>query len=196
MTKFGVITEFRGEYAWLSNFHRAPVHVTFNLPEEGLQEPPKGVLTRFCFQTVEAAYIACKSTDAKWWRYCASLGSSRQEVAELKAAARSYEQEDANWLRPHWDVLKVAVMHDLLCQKFENEELAALLKGTVGMVIEEGNTWKDDFWGIDRNRRPQRGLNMLGKLIMEIRDALLETGEPYGRHAPTLRGYLCGTNRG
>lgn len=189
MTKFGVITEFRGEYAWLSNFHPAQVQVTFHCPEE------EELLT-FPFQTVEAAYIACKSTDAKWWDYCSRKGSDRISVAGLKTTAKTLEQEDPNWLRADWDVLKAAVMHDLLCQKFLDKPLADLLKGTVGMVIEEGNTWKDDFWGIDRNRRPERGLNILGKLLMLVRSNLLEHGRPYGYQDPTLRGHLRGFNRG
>lgn len=189
MAKFGVITEFRGEYAWLSNFYPAQVQVTFFCQE-------RQALMRFPFQTVEAAYIACKSTDSKWWRHCSSIGSDRVSVAELKGLAKAHEQEDANWLRPHWDVLKVTVMHDLLCQKFEHEALANLLKETVGMVIEEGNTWKDDFWGIDRNRRPQRGLNMLGKLLMLVRDSLIESRDPYTYIGPILGGHLRGFNRG
>lgn len=193
MAHFGVVTEYRGEYAWLSNFHPVPVHVTFNVEVEGHLK--RCYLTQLSFNTVEAAYIACKSTDSRWWKHCAETGSDRQSVAALKQEAKELEQEDPDWLRPHWDALRVSIMFNLLCEKFSNSELAKLLKGTVGLVLEEGNTWKDDFWGIDRNRRPQRGLNMLGKLHMLIRDNLIAHGNPYGNY-PTLRGYLDGFNRG
>ena len=38
--------------------------------------------------------------------------------------------------------------------------------------IEEGNWWKDKFWGVDIKTR--QGENHLGKLIMKIRKSLQE----------------------
>ncbi len=69
----------------------------------------------------------------------------------------------------HWDDERVDCMVTLLWQKFSlNPECATLLKQTNDMVLVEGNTWGDTFWGICNGM----GRNMLGRLLMAVRDEL------------------------
>lgn len=67
-------------------------------------------------------------------------------------------------LRTDWDEVKVDVMRDVLKAKFKGRLLAKLRNVKVGIV--EDNHWGDRYWGVCNGV----GENMLGKLLMEIRD--------------------------
>ena len=173
-----VVKEFRGHYAFLSNF--AAVRIECQILVDA-------VLETYVFHSVEAAYIAHKSANPGWWHQCSKVDPNRAAIAELKQAGQKVE------CLPHWDILKDAVMFDLLAQKFSQADYKGMLLDTVGMTLEEGNTWKDDYWGIDRNRRPERGLNKLGKMLMMIRDNLQHYDDARGPLGPTMRGFYRGT---
>ncbi|MFM7853305.1 MAG: NADAR domain-containing protein [Flammeovirgaceae bacterium] len=64
------------------------------------------------------------------------------------------------------------VMQGCLRDKFQQEPYKSLLINTGDLYIQEGNRWGDKFWGVDL--RTGKGLNTLGKLIMEIREELKE----------------------
>lgn len=187
---FGTVKEFRGKYAFLSNF--APCHI-----EVQVTYPASNGLTLvFPFSSVESAYHAHKNPSQAWWAECAAA-TGREAISELKAKATALACHEHGWLREDWDVIKVPVMYQLLCSKFSDPYYEVPLLETVGMVLEEGNTWKDDFWGIDRNRRPQRGLNILGKMLMKIRTNLINTGNCAAPGDPVLSGGLYrGTHTG
>jgi predicted NAD-dependent protein-ADP-ribosyltransferase YbiA (DUF1768 family) len=67
-------------------------------------------------------------------------------------------------LRPDWEAVKVDVMRSVLKCKFKGE-LLERLKSVEEDIIEH-NTWGDTFWGVCNGR----GDNVLGKLLMELRD--------------------------
>jgi len=71
-------------------------------------------------------------------------------------------------LREDWEDIKVDVMRDILWAKFSNTDLSTKLLSTGERHLIEGNNWHDDFWGMHSHK----GKNMLGKLLMEIRDEL------------------------
>ena len=71
-------------------------------------------------------------------------------------------------LRPDWESVKVSIMKELLRQKFGHPKYNSMLKETIGEEIVEGNTHGDTFWGVCKGK----GDNMLGKLIMEIREEM------------------------
>tara|TARA_Y100001963_G_C6403607_1_gene275243 strand:- start:57 stop:455 length:399 start_codon:yes stop_codon:yes gene_type:complete len=68
-------------------------------------------------------------------------------------------------LRSDWHEVKVDVMKSILESKFSNPELLNKLKAVKGEIVED-NHWGDRYWG----RCNGVGKNMLGKLLMEIRD--------------------------
>lgn len=61
-------------------------------------------------------------------------------------------------------------MRALLEQKFRTPTYRKLLLDTNQRTISEGNYWNDDYWGV--NLKTNRGLNLLGKMIMDIRSDL------------------------
>ena len=64
-------------------------------------------------------------------------------------------------------------MRKVLEYKFENPELRAKLLDTGDRELIEANTWHDTYWGVDK--WSGKGHNMLGKLLMKLRDELRET---------------------
>ena len=135
--------QFKGEYAWLSNF--APVEIEY----EGRTYP-----------SLEHAYQAARSIDPSWKDYCASGVSSGNVKRKSKNIIYS-----ADWME-----VRVAVMKELCIKKYADPDYKAKLLATGSLEIIEGNTWGDTFWGVDI--RTGEGLNILGKIIMEIRSSL------------------------
>lgn len=138
-----MITEFQGQYRWLSNFWRSPI-----------------LYERIKYPTVEHAYQAAKSTNYEYKKMIATLPTP----GDAKRAGREAT------LRPDWEKIKVDVMRALLWIKFQGPELRAKLLATGDEVLQEGNRWRDVFWGVDI--KTGRGENTLGKLLMSIREAV------------------------
>lgn len=74
-------------------------------------------------------------------------------------------------LRPDWEQVKVGVMEEIVRSKFtQHPELAAKLLATGDKVLVEGNHWGDTCWGVDT--RTGQGENLLGKILMKVREEL------------------------
>jgi ribA/ribD-fused uncharacterized protein len=74
-------------------------------------------------------------------------------------------------IRDDWEQNKVKIMKDILMIKFSDTKLKKLLLDTQNKIIIE-NSPRDDFWGIGKKKE---GKNMLGKLLMEVRENLKES---------------------
>jgi len=141
---------FKDEYDFLSNFYQAPMlwHGAF-------------------WPTVEHAFQAAKCVhpeDEEIIRACSTPGKA-------KVIGRSV------LLRPDWEKVKVDVMTELVILKFNPARpghLAAALRATETMPLEEGNYWHDNFWGNcycdECLNKP--GENVLGIILMEVRKDL------------------------
>lgn len=70
-----------------------------------------------------------------------------------------------------WDEIKVDMMMQVLRAKFKNPIFKAALLDTGDNIIEE-NSYYDLYWGNGGNTG--KGLNMLGKCLMKLRDELRE----------------------
>lgn len=139
------ISEFRGEFRFLSNFYPATIVM------DGLR-----------FTNSEAAFQSQKEPEK------ANMYEGL-DPKTTKAMGRK-----AN-LREDWDEVKNDVMRRIVKLKFEqNIDLAKKLIGTGDAVLIEGNNWHDNYWGICTCDKCEkiRGNNMLGKILMEIRDEL------------------------
>ena len=68
-------------------------------------------------------------------------------------------------IRSDWEEVKDQVMLDLLRKKFSDPDLKKLLQNTTPCALVEVNNWDDHYWGVDG-----WGKNMLGKLLMQVRD--------------------------
>ena len=138
-----VIGQFRGEYAFLSNFYETPV--TY------------GGLT---YTNAEAAFQAQK---------CMTDSEKREFTDMPPAKAKSKGRRVS--LRPDWNEVKVGLMEEIVFAKFsQNEQLKQMLLATGEAILKEGNTWNDVFWGI--SLKTGRGENRLGKILMKVRERL------------------------
>lgn len=72
-------------------------------------------------------------------------------------------------LRKDWEQVKDGIMEEILYEKFsQNEEIKKVLLSTADAELVE-HTDKDSYWGDGGNGS---GKNMLGKLLMKIRERL------------------------
>ena len=110
------------------------------------------------YSSVEAAFQASKSTSY----------SIRKKFAKVDGAqAKSMGRRVA--LRPDWEKVKLGIMYELCYTKFtENESLKSRLIATGTQEIIEGNFHGDTYWGMVDGK----GLNMLGKILMRIREEI------------------------
>lgn len=145
------ITEFSGDYRFLSNFY--PVMIRCD--RDGIKVPGY-------YPSVEHAYQACKTVEL----------SERVDVMRAVTPAAAKKLGRKVTLRPGWDDLKVEVMHELLRQKFSYLDLGRSLLRTLDAELVEGNWWGDRYWGVCEGK----GKNVLGKLLMEVREELRREG--------------------
>lgn len=137
-----VISSFSGEYRWLSNFYPSPQ------TEHGLT-----------FPTNEHYYQACKATniaDAQFVLMHDSPGGAKKAGRAIKC-------------RADWESVKLGAMRKGLILKFtQNPLLLQKLRETAGIMLVEGNTWGDRYWGVCKGV----GENHLGKMLMQLRQEL------------------------
>ena len=168
-----VIDRFKGDYFYLSNFYCCPVEY------EGLVYPNS-----------EAAFQAAKNiaTDQEVEEYFKKIRVNLEDVSdfhkekvklqltaekrmpftemtpsEAKKAGRRCK------LRPDWEEEKYGIMEKIVMNKFlYNPALKDKILETEDAVLIEGNNWGDRIWGMVDGK----GKNILGKILMEVRDEL------------------------
>lgn len=135
------IASFIGKWRFLSNFYYNPADP---LP------------------TLEHHYQAAKTFDADQIKVIMN--------AETPALAKKYGRR-VDYI-DNWEYLKVGVMEMLLRRKFSNPTMRWMLRQTKDAKLIEGNLWHDNFWGdcYCSKCHDIRGENMLGKLLMKIRE--------------------------
>lgn len=112
------------------------------------------------YKSSEAAFQAAKTLSEKERRKFTLLNPS-----ESKREGRRVK------LRADWESVKNQVMYDVVYDKFTRDpDLKHLLIMTQGIELVEGNTWGEVYWGVCEGR----GDNMLGKILMQVRDKLIE----------------------
>lgn len=137
-----MITKFRDEYAFLSNFYPSPI-----------------IVAGAPFPTVEHAFQSFKA------KYPADAEKIR--TAPTPRAAKRLGRTCP--MIPNWDQLKRAVMLICVRAKFEqNSRLRERLLETGDVALIEGNTWGDTYWGQCNGV----GQNELGKILMLVRREL------------------------
>lgn len=141
MTAPATINEFRGEYAFLSNFYEAPEPIYYYF---GIYQARSG---EHLFQALKTLVDVERAS-------VLALPSPKQ----AKAAGRRVT------MRPHWDQVRLTVMQEVLEAKFKDPDLAAKLLATGDAELIEGNYWNDTFWGV--NLKTGEGHNWLGRLLM------------------------------
>lgn len=158
------ISDFRSKHAFLSNGY------TCNILYENQ-----------IFPSVEHAFQAAKTDDL----------SLREEIrtAPDPNAAKALGRNLV--ISPDWDGKRLAVMENLLRQKFElNLDLKIKLLMTGDQDLIQGGMRGDTFWGKDK---AGSGQNNLGQLMMKIRK---EVRQAEGGAIDVLSTYLSGCGLG
>lgn len=136
-----IIHFFRGNYFFLSNMYKTPV--TYN----GLT-----------YQSSEAAFQAQKTLDENIRKTFTTLSGIESKELGRKIL-----------IREDWNKIKINIMREILYCKFtQNPTLKDKLIETEDLILIEGNTWNDTYWGVCN----EEGENMLGRLLMELRSNL------------------------
>ena len=165
------ILKFRQEFCYLSNFNVLKNKIHY---------------LGYDYISVEAGYMAQKCDDIAWKQYCSTISPISNAQSEMKKAAYKVE------LAKDFSDKRLKIMLDLLRLKFRNNsELANKLVSTCPRMIMEGNVWNDRYWGTTIPKHnlsdnveleklyekfPQYfyvGQNYLGRLLMKVRDELL-----------------------
>lgn len=90
------------------------------------------------------------------------INKNKKSLGKMNDVIRKYKHLK---IRPDWDDVKVDTMMIGLFEKFnQHDDLKQLLMDTGDREIQEASPY-DSFWGTAKN-----GKNMLGKLLMELRD--------------------------
>lgn len=112
------------------------------------------------YPTSEHAYQAQKTEDLQY----------RIKIAEARTPhdAKKMGRELAR-LRPDWQHVKVEIMEDVLRAKFSTHSMKTMLMRTYPDTLIEGNDRGDTFWGVCNGE----GRNMLGQLLMKIREEMV-----------------------
>lgn len=141
------ITTFRGQYHFLSNFYRYPVH-----------------LDEVLYPTVEHAFQAAKTEDI----------TERIRIKKQKTPGLAKRYGRNVQLRDDWEHLKLWKMEEFLREKFAEGGMKNKLLATEDVDLIEGNYWHDNFWGNCACKKCEIliGQNNLGKLLMAIRGDL------------------------
>lgn len=117
------------------------------------------------FPTSEHAYHWHK------FRHPTGQGWVQQQVQFARSAHDAFKiaEQHQDRVRQDWRDVRVNIMRDILRAKADQHEYVRrkLLATGDRELIED--SWRDDFWGWGPNRD---GQNMLGKLWMEVREAL------------------------
>lgn len=137
-----MITEFKGNWAFLSNFHLCCF-----------------MWNGFNWSHSEGAYQAAKSLDVKDW-----IAIQRMTPGQSKRYGQKIK------LRSDWEEIKDNIMLQIVFAKFsQNKDLLIKLKETGNLELQEGNTWHDRYWGI-YPPGSGKGKNKLGLALMQVRE--------------------------
>jgi len=125
-------------------------------------------LSNFAEAEVEWQGRKYKSTEHAYQAAKTRIVEEIEYVQQASTPGRARRRGQKVTLRDDWDDVRLSVMKDLLEQKFRIPEYRDLLLDTGNHHLMEGNNWKDFWWGVCDGR----GLNHLGRLLMDIRESL------------------------
>ena len=138
-----MITEFQGEYRFLSNFPDAEV-----------------IWGGIKFPSVENAYQAakCKNPEDRKRFLTITAGQAKRLGREVE-------------ITPNWEENKLWIMEALVSQKFHNiPEYREKLLATGDEELVEGNNWGDTFWGVCQGIGQNHLGKIIMKIRKELQD--------------------------
>ncbi|HLC91439.1 MAG TPA: NADAR family protein [Candidatus Saccharimonadales bacterium] len=92
-------------------------------------------------------------------------------------AAMKIDRQHAGKRRKDWDKVKISIMTEIVSAKVvQNEDVRQCLLGTGNKQLFENSPW-DKFWGCGEDKT---GQNHMGKILMQIRDQLIDKSPSSG----------------
>lgn len=156
--KEGSILCFQGQHLFLSNFYEGSAFLWNGLS----------------FQSAEAAFQSAKCLAQEERKAFCYLSP-----AEAKRKGRSIP------LKLDWEQAKDGIMYEIVRTKFiQDQNLAGQLLATGDNELVEGNTWGDQYWGVDLCT--MQGKNKLGQMLMKVRDELKALSEKHKKTGWTI----------
>ena len=142
--------KFRNEYAFLSNMYTCPIEIKM-----------KGKM--YTFSCVESAFQACKAPHR-------ADEFTRLSGVQAKRLGRVVDVTEQWGNIEEWNKNRTEMMRIILQHKFsQHPDLATKLIAIKEPIVEE-NDWNDTYWGMCNGK----GCNNLGKLLMIVREKLIE----------------------
>lgn len=138
-----MISSFRGEYWFLSNF--CPCDIEWD---------------RRHYRSVEHAFQAAKTFD----------NNKREEIRTARTPGEAKRLGRHIELIEDWEEINDEIMYSLLQKKFESESLRAKLLDTNKLELVEGNNWGDKYWGVCNGVGQNRLGEILMQVRKEIRE--------------------------
>ena len=136
-----MITEFKNNYSFLSNFF--PCKVTYN----GIS-----------YKNNEAAFQAQKCPER-------ALEFVNLTPTQAKRLGRQVE------LRPDWEEVKDTIMYEICrCKFIDNPMMKFLLARTEEHLLVESNWWNDTYWGVCRGVGENKLGKILMQIRDEIKE--------------------------
>lgn len=124
-------------------------------------------------RTVEALYQACRFPD---------FPEIQKLIIEQRSpmAAKMVSRRFQSYTRSDWDKIRVRLMRWCLTVKLSQnyEKFGSILQLTGNAPIVELST-KDQFWGASPVQNRLKGCNVLGRLLMELRQKFLDYPPEY-----------------
>lgn len=140
------ITSFEGEFEFLSNFYSVII-----VHDEKL------------WKTSEHLFQSMKTVNP----------FQKDFIFQAPTPGQAKRRGKQVPLRKDWEYIKRDVMKLVVVKKFlQNPKLLEKLLNTGNALLIEGNNWHDNEWGncACDSCKDIEGKNMLGKILMEIRD--------------------------
>ena len=136
-------------------------------------------------RTSEALYQACRFP---------SVPKIQRSIIDEKSpmAAKMVSKRYRGATRSDWDDVRFTVMHWVLSVKLiQNPTFADLLESTGDAKIVESSA-RDAFWGAipSKDGSTLTGVNALGRLLVELRDAVRRDGLPTIIEPPAIANFL------
>jgi ribA/ribD-fused uncharacterized protein len=151
------IREFRGRFAFLSNFYPCKIE--------------SGGIT---YNSVEHYYVAQK---VKGNQLIGGMTltdyDTKVYLSKIESPGLVKKIGKTLSIRKDWDDIKLKVMEFGIREKFKDDKLLEMLLSTGDSVLTEGNLWHDNYWGVcGCPKCSGSGNNFLGKLLMKVRKDL------------------------
>ena len=152
-----MINTFSGRWRFLSNFYPAKIEY-------------RGII----YPSVENFYVAMKiKEDQVIDHKFISVQDCQEMISKIKDPSTVKTLGKVLKVREDWDSVKLKIMEWAVNEKFKDPELEKMLIDTGNEELVEGNWWNDTYWGVCNGV----GENNLGKILMRVRDKIIDTNQ-------------------